>query len=68
MRISNVLGNVERSNEMKCFEIWDKHLDENLSFPILAIVDESEDNWLMKSGDELLIKSLSNIVDMYGII
>lgn len=68
LRISNVLGNVKRSNEMKCFEIWDKYLDENLSFPIPAIVDESEDNWLIKSGDKLLIKSLSNIVDMYGII
>lgn len=68
LRISNVLSNVKRSNEMKCFEIWDKYLDENLSFPIPAIVDESEDNWLIKSGDKLLIKSLSNIVDMYGII
>lgn len=68
IRISNILGNVKRNNEMKCLEMWDKHLDENLSFPIHAIVDESEDNWLIKSGDVLTIKSLSNIVDMYGII
>jgi len=68
LRISNVLGNVKRHNEMKCLEKWDKHLDENLSFPIQAIVDESEDDWLIKSGDVLTIKSLSNIVDMYGII
>ena len=68
LRISNVLGKVKRHNEMKCLEMWDKHLDENLSFPIQAIVDESEDDWLIKSGDVLTIKSLSNIVDMYGII
>ena len=68
IRISNVLGEVKRHNEMKCLEMWDKHLDENLSFPIQAIVDESEDDWLIKSGDVLTIKSLSNIVDMYGII
>ena len=68
IRISNVLGEVKRHNEMKCLEMWDKYLDENLSFPIQAIVDESEDDWLIKSGDVLTIKSLSNIVDMYGII
>jgi len=68
IRISNVLGKVNRHNEMKCLEMWDKYLDENLSFPIQAIVDESEDDWLIKSGDVLIIKSLSNIVDMYGII
>lgn len=68
VRITNILGNVKRSNEMKCFEIWDKYLEKNLSLPFSAIVDESGDNWLIKSGDEMLIKSLSNIVDMYGII
>jgi hypothetical protein len=68
LRISNVLGNAKRKNVMKCYEIWDKHLDENLSFPIPAIVEESEDSYLIKSGDKLLIKSLSNFVDMYGII
>lgn len=68
IRISNVLGKVKRDNEMKCLEMWDKHLDENLSFPIQAIVDESENDWLIKSGDALTIKSLSSIVDLYGII
>lgn len=68
LRISNVLGEMKRSDEMKCFNIWEKYLDKNLSFPILATVDESENNWLIKNGDELKIKALSNFVELYGII
>ncbi len=67
-RISKVLGDINRHNELKCFELWDKYLEERLVFPIKAIVDESEDNWIIKSEDVLTIKSLSNFVDMYGII
>jgi len=53
---------------MKCLQKWVEHLDKDLSFPIQAIVSESEDDWLIKSGDKVLIKSLPHIVDMYGII
>ncbi len=68
LRISNILGNVKRSNERKCFEIWDKYLDENLSFPIPVIVDDSQGSRFIKSGDKLLVKSISNLVDMYGLL
>lgn len=68
LRISHVLGKVDQRNEMKCLEKWDKFLDENLSFPIHVIVDESEDSRIIKTGDNLIIKSLSNCIDMYGII
>jgi hypothetical protein len=67
-RISNVLEGVNPKDEMKCFQAWDKYLDKELSFPIQAIVSESADNWLIKCGDKVQIKSLSEIVDMYGII
>ena len=39
-----------------------------MSFPIQAIVDEAEDNWILKNGDKVQLKSLSEIVDLYGII
>lgn len=29
---------------------------------------ESEDHWLIKSGDKVLLKLLPHIVDLYGII
>ena len=68
LRISKILQGVNPNDEMKCLQKWFEHLDEDLSFPIQAIVTESEDDWLIKNGDKVLIKSLPHIVDMYGII
>ena len=67
-RISKILDKVNPHNEMKSLQKWVEHLDEKLTFPIQAIVSNSEDDWLIKSGDKILIKSLPHIVDMYGII
>ncbi len=68
IRISKILDNVNPQDEMKCLQKWVEYLDNELSFPIHAIVSDSEDNWLIKSGDRVIIKSLPHIVDMYGII
>lgn len=68
IRISKILDNVNPKDEMKCLQKWVEYLDNELSFPIHAIVSDSEDNWLIKSGDRVIIKSLPHIVDTYGII
>ncbi len=68
LRISKILDGVDPHNEMKCLQRWVEHLEKELTFPIQAIVSESEDNWLIKSGDKVLIKALPHIVDMYGVI
>ena len=67
-RITKVLNDVNPDDEMKCLQKWVGYLDKELTFPIHAIVSDSEDNWLIKSGDKVLVKSLPHIVDMYGII
>lgn len=67
-RISKVLGNVNPRNEMKCLQKWVNFLDNELSFPVNALVSDSSDDWIIKSGKNVLIKSLPHIVDMYGII
>ncbi len=68
IRISKVLDKVNPHDEMKCLQKWVDYLDNEMTFPIHAIVTDSEDNWLIKSGDKVVIKSLPHIVDMYGII
>jgi len=68
VRISKILDGVNPHNEMKSLQKWVDYLEKELTFPIQAIVVESEDNRLIKSGDIVLIKSLPHIVDMYGII
>lgn len=68
IRISKVLDNVEPHDEMECLQKWVEYLDTELTFPIHAIVTESQDNWLIKSGDKVVLRSLPHIVDMYGVI
>lgn len=68
LRISKILHGVDPQNEMKCLQKWVEYLDNELTFPIHAIVSDSEDNRLIKSGDKVIIKSLPHIVDMYGVI
>ncbi len=68
IRISKVLDNVEPHDEMECLQRWVEYLDTELTFPIHSIITESHDNWLIKSGDKVLLKSLPHIVDLYGVI
>ena len=68
IRISKVLDNVNQDDEMECLQKWIEYLDTELTFPIHAIVSDSEDDWLIKSGDKVLLKSLPHIVDLYGVI
>ena len=68
IRISKVLDKVNPHDEMECLQKWVEYLDNELTFPIHAIVSDSEDNWLIKSRDKVIIKALPHIVDMYGII
>ena len=68
LRILKILEGVNPKDEMECLQKWVNHLDKALTFPIKAIVAESQDNWLIQSGDKVLIKALPHIVDLYGII
>ncbi len=67
-RISKVLAGTNRKDEMACLQKWVNHLDKELIFPIQAIVTETENSRIIDYEDEVQIKSLPHIVDMYGII
>ncbi len=62
------MANADQRDIMQCLQKWAESLDKELSFPIAAIVAESDDNWLIRNGDKVLIKKLSHIEDIYGII
>ena len=53
---------------MRCFHKWDQYLEQKISFPIKAVVPEAEDDGILENGDEVEIKSLSNAVDLYGVL
>jgi len=68
LRIAAVLEGTNREDEMKCFPIWHKYLDNALSFPIKAVVSESEENDKIKEGTNVIISSLSKVDECYGIL
>ncbi len=68
IRISKVLEKINPNDEMKCLKKWVEYLNEKLTFPIHAIVTDSENNKTIKRGNKVLIKSLPHIVEIYGII
>lgn len=65
-RISKILNNTNPNDEIECYEKWKEHLKKKISFPISAIVSDSENSFI-KNGDKVLIKSLEDIFEMYGI-
>lgn len=67
-RIGKILRGVNPDNEMECLTRWSEYLDENLNFPVAAVVDETDDFGPVRDGDKVFIKSLLHLVDMYGII
>lgn len=66
-RISKILNNANPNDEIECYEKWKEHLKKKINFPISAIVSDSENSFI-KNGDKVLIKSLEDIFEMYGII
>jgi hypothetical protein len=68
LRIAAVLDGTNREDEMKCFTIWNKHLNSSLSFPIKAVVSESEENDKIKEGTDVEISLLSKVDECYGIL
>lgn len=68
IRISKILKTAIPDNEMDCLQKWVDYLEDNLTFPVEAIVEESESDWLIKEGQEVSIRSLPHIVDTYGVI
>lgn len=67
-RIGKILKGVNPGDEMECLIRWSEYLEENLNFPIQAIVDETDDYGPVKEGAKVLIKSLPHLEDLRGII
>ncbi|MDP4238639.1 MAG: calcium-binding protein [Bacteroidota bacterium] len=68
IRIATVLEGIDRNDEKTCFATWHGHLASKLSFPIKAVVSESEENELIPEGEKVTLTSLSTINNRYGIL
>lgn len=68
IRIGRILHGIDPDDIMECLLCWAEYLDENLNFPVAAIVDETDDYGPLKEGEKVSIKSLPHLEDLRGII
>ncbi len=67
-RIAAVLGDADRNDDAAGFAAWHSRLASGLSFPIQAIVSESEENQVIPEGEKVTLTALSTINDRYGVL
>ena len=68
IRIAAIMGDADRNDDVTCFAIWHKHFAAKLSFPITAVVSESEENKLIAENEKVILTALSTINDRYGVL
>jgi len=68
LRINKVLEGINDKDEHECMLRWFTYLKLNLTFPFKAEVSLESYSTLLKDGDIVRVKGLSDFVDLYGIL
>jgi len=67
-RIQQVLADVDPDDEMAALEAWEDYLEENLTFPFAAEIDEWQERGPLQAGDRVKVTGIGLVDDLYGII
>jgi hypothetical protein len=67
-RIQQILAGVDPDDEVEVIERWGDYLEQHLSFPFDAVVDEFQERGPLRAGDKVSVKRISLVDDFYGII
>lgn len=67
-RIQQVLADVDADDEMATLEAWEDHLEESLTFPFAAEIDEWQERGPLQAGDRVKVTGIGLVDDLYGII
>ena len=67
-RIALILEGIDPDDEITIFERWEAYLEQHLSFPFEAVIDEHQERGPLTSGDKASITSISMVDEMYGVI
>ena len=66
--ILEILQGVNFEDDDECFAVWKSYLERKLEFPFDSLVNFSEDNWEIKTGDKIKVNKLLEIDEMNGIL
>ncbi len=67
-RIQAVLDRIDPDDEMEALDVWEEHLEENMSFPFEAEISEWQDRGPLRTGERVKVKSIVEADDHYGIL
>ena len=67
-RIRQVLMGVDAEDDMDMLGAWEEYLEENLSFPFEAEVDEYQERGPLQAGDHVKVTEIGLVDDLYGVI
>jgi hypothetical protein len=66
--VSEVLKNINLSDNLAVLNAWENYLKEKLSFPLKAEISEYQDNGFLEPGDEIGVDSIMGNDESYGVI
>jgi hypothetical protein len=67
-RIEPILAGIDPDDEIAIFEGWEQYLEQHLSFPFEAVVNEWQERGSLKARDTGSLKSISMVDELYGVI
>ena len=67
-RIEKILQGIKPNNDMRATKRWGDYLEEHLSFPFDAEIDECQERGPLRDGDQVKVKEISLVDDLYGVI
>ena len=67
-RIQQVVNRINPDDEIKLMQAWADYLATHLTFPFVAVVDESSRGSALRFGDGVTVASIDIADDLYGVI
>lgn len=66
--IRQILAGVDLSDEMEVLDAWADYLQDNLTFPFDAIIEEHQEGGALKAGQSVRVKDILEVEDLYGVM
>lgn len=67
-RIGKVLQGIDPQDDLGALQRWSIYLEQHLTFPFDAEIEEWQEQGPLQSGDQVSVKKISLVDDIYGII
>ena len=66
--IQRIIQTVDPEGDMGLLDVWLEYLEQELTFPFAAIVDEWQERGPLRSGDKVRVHGIEDADEHYGII